>query len=319
MKDQILYYKKAAKIFNNIKNELINNILLKNNITIKDIVEFIENKIKLDTNYDYKNPLLGGIAFPSCIGINNIIAHYTPTLKSNNYIIKKNDLIKIDFGVHINGFIIDSAFTFSKSHKFDELINIGKKTNNYALKLCKPDKNIYELGKDIEEYVESKEITINNKTYNLSTIKNLSGHDITRFNIHGGKTIPSYPNEKFINNKILENDIISIEPFITTNERIALKGNYYTIFQLNNNNTNFNKINKNEKKLLFDIKNNFNNLAFSYKYIKNDFNLSNKNIFDNLILKKFIKKDSNFYVKNSYVTHFESNAIITKNGNIRLT
>ena len=150
-------------------------------------------------------------------------------------------------------------------------------------------------------------------------MKNLSGHNITRFNVHGNKTIPSYPNKKFINDKIEENDVISLEPFITTNERFALKGNYYNMFEVNNKNNFYTNLDKLEKKLLFDIKNNFNNMSFTYKYIKNDFDLVNKNIFDSLVKKKFVNKGANFYVKNSYVTHFESNAIIKSNGNIRLT
>ena len=65
-----------------------------------EITEFIENEIKLLTKYDSETPLKAGIGFPVGISINNVAAHFTPSIE-HNPIIKGDDLVKIDYGVHI--------------------------------------------------------------------------------------------------------------------------------------------------------------------------------------------------------------------------
>ena len=68
----------------------------------------------------------GGIPFPPMISVNNVIAHQTYTDETKKYMLK-NDLIRFDYGVHVNGYITDSAFTYSCSKKYDNFLDICKK------------------------------------------------------------------------------------------------------------------------------------------------------------------------------------------------
>ena len=106
--------------------------------TALDIVHFIENQILILTKFNIDEPLKSGIGFPVGISINDVAAHFTPS-NENNPIIKSDDIIKIDFGVHINGCISDGAFSWCPSGKYDELINISKSATEIGIKHSGPD------------------------------------------------------------------------------------------------------------------------------------------------------------------------------------
>ena len=74
-----------------------------------DLANIIENRIKDLTNYDPKNPINSGIAFPTGLSVNNCVAHWTPKMDCNKLLLE-DDVIKIDYGIHFNGSIIDSFY-----------------------------------------------------------------------------------------------------------------------------------------------------------------------------------------------------------------
>ena len=53
-----------------------------------------------------------GIAFPTSISVNNCVCHFSPLKSDQDYILKEGDLVKIDLGVHVDGFIANVAHTF---------------------------------------------------------------------------------------------------------------------------------------------------------------------------------------------------------------
>ena len=106
----------AAKVHKSISSYLKNEI--KPLMTLKEIASLIETKIKDEIKYDPTNPLLRGVAFPTGLSLNNCAAHYTPNTNDSDIVLTKNDIIKIDFGVHVKGVIIDSAFTLHFDSKY---------------------------------------------------------------------------------------------------------------------------------------------------------------------------------------------------------
>ena len=55
--------------------------------------------------------MLPGIAFPTCVSINNCICHFSPLKGDSDVLLKEGDLVKIDLGAHIDGFIAVAAHT----------------------------------------------------------------------------------------------------------------------------------------------------------------------------------------------------------------
>lgn len=168
--------------------------LVKENVKILDIAEKIENKIK---------ELGGGIAFPVNMSINENAAHYTPDI-ADNIVLKADDLVKVDIGVHCNGYIWDSAFTVCIGQKTHPLIEASEKGLEEALKLIKPGTKVYEISEVVED-------TINDLGFN--PIHNLCGHGLEQHNQHALPTIPNGKNT--IKDEIEAGQAIAMEVFTT--------------------------------------------------------------------------------------------------------
>ena len=210
---------KACKVHKEVMNNLVENKIVKPGVSLNYLVSTIENLVCEKINYDVSNPLKGGCGFPANISVNEVVAHYTSGYLKD-YIIKEDDIVKVDFGVHYEGSIIDSAQTFHFNPKYDEFINISKKATNYAISLSGPDVNLGDLGKMIEEYVKSKEVEIDNKIYPLYTLKDLTGHNIGPYVIHKSKALPNTAIQYPVN--MVEGDIFAVEPFVSTTDLIIM-------------------------------------------------------------------------------------------------
>lgn len=140
----LLYAIQASKVHKSISSYLKNEV--KPLMTLKEIATLIETKIKQEIKYDPENPLLRGIGFPTGLSLNNCAAHYTPNTNDHDIVLTKDDIIKIDYGVHVKGVIIDSAFTLHFDPIYDEFINFSKSVTQYAVKLCRPDAILEKLA-----------------------------------------------------------------------------------------------------------------------------------------------------------------------------
>jgi len=185
-------YRKAGSIAREVKH--YTKSIIKPGIPLIEIAEKIENKIK---------ELGGKPAFPVNLSINEIAAHYTP---SPNDKTKASGLLKVDFGVHVSGFIIDTAFSLDLENDEEnkKLILAAEKALQEATKIIKPEIEIWKIGQAIQKTITS---------LNFSPVRNLSGHELGRYKIHAGLTIPNTNN----NNKTkLEEGVYAVEPFSTS-------------------------------------------------------------------------------------------------------
>jgi len=308
---------KCAVVHKKVGSHIRENIKI--NMSLKEIAILIENKIKDEIQFDINNPLNQGIAFPVGLSLNNCAAHYTPNYNENDILLKENDIIKIDYGVHKNGIIIDSAFTLSFNSKYDEFINISKNLTQYAVSLCGVDVVLGDIGRNIEEYVKSKEITIDNKTYQLKTMSDLSGHLIAPYEIHAGKAVPNI--SIFYPLRMKEYEYYAIEPFLTTGDGYSILKTPNSHYMLSKNHNNVNNLNEDESKVCDIIKKNYYTLPFCQKWL---YELEKSINYDN-ILKKLEKKNVvNVYppiydIKDSIISQFEHTIFIKEKGIINLT
>lgn len=308
---------KGAQIHKKVGTE-IREIIKNENITLQKISDIIENKIKIYTNYDLMNPIKSGIAFPVGLSLNNCAAHFTPNSSDLDIQLNQTDILKIDYGVHYNGIIIDSAFTISLDSKYDEFIDISRKLTQYAVSLCSPDVILGEMGNDIEEYIKSKEITIDNKIFSLKTMSDLSGHMIRPYEIHAGVAVPNisiyYPL------RMKSDEFYAIEPFITTGNGKSILKEPNSHYMLNSKLPSLDNLNKNEKNTFNFIKDNYYTLAFCEKWISRDIKKYSKQTLDNLVSKKVLNSFPPIYdIDDSIVSQFEHTIYVKENGIINLT
>ena len=182
--------------------------------TLFEICESIENEIAL---------LGGNPAFPVNVSLNEIAAHYTAE-PQDQIKVKDNDVLKIDLGVHIDGYIADTAVTVSYNSKYNPLVDVAELSLSEAIKVAKINAKSNEIGKIIENTITSN---------GLKPIQNLSGHSLDRYVIHAGKSIP---NIKTLGSSfsLADNQAYAIEPFVTTKDGLGIvyEGKTKNIFSL---------------------------------------------------------------------------------------
>lgn len=186
-------YQKAGKIAQEVVKLL--KAETKPGVSLLEIAEKGEAKIR---------ELGGKIAFPINISMNEIGAHYTPVPQDKT--ILGDDIIKIDLGAHVNGFIADTAFTLDFTGDYTDMLNANEAALDAALKLAKPGTNVSEIGKVIQQ-------TINDAGY--KPIVNLSGHSLGQYRIHAGLNVPNIETGDAV---LKEGMVIAIEPFATDGE-----------------------------------------------------------------------------------------------------
>jgi len=175
-----------------------------------DICEELEKTARLMIN---ENGLEAGLAFPTGCSRNHVAAHYTPNA-GDNTVLEYDDVVKMDFGTHIKGRIIDCAWTMTFNDKYDPLVKGVQEATETGIKHAGIDARLCDVGAAIQEVMESHEIELEGKTYQVKSIRNLNGHSISPYQIHSGKTVPIIKGgEATI---MEENEFYAIETFGST-------------------------------------------------------------------------------------------------------
>ncbi|HEX2305353.1 MAG TPA: type II methionyl aminopeptidase [Nitrososphaeraceae archaeon] len=180
--------------------------------TLSEICNDIEQEI-------FKNG--GEPAFPVNVSINDIAAHYT-AVPNDPITIKNTDVLKIDVGVHIDGYIADTAVTVTYDSKYQNLIDTAERALDEAIGIAKSNTRVSDIGRVIEKTITK---------YGCKPIQNLSGHSLERYTIHAGKSIPNIWTIGHSFN-LSVNNVYAIEPFVTTKEGqgIVYEGKIKNIF-----------------------------------------------------------------------------------------
>ncbi len=200
--------KTAGKIHKTVMEEGLK--LIKVGEKLYDVAEYVENRTK---------ELGGEVAFPCNISINSIAAHYSPYFGDNS-VFSENDVVKLDIGVHVNGYIADGAKTVDLSNSYSDLIKASEDALYTVINNIEAPMNVGEMGKIINEVIVS---------YGYKPISNLSGHVMEQYYLHSGTCIPNvYENTK---QTIDVGDIVAIEPFATNGFGQVIDGKEKYIFK----------------------------------------------------------------------------------------
>ncbi|WP_423792471.1 type II methionyl aminopeptidase [Methanocaldococcus indicus] len=198
----------AGKIAAKVREETKK--LIKPGVKLLDVAEFAESLIK---------ELGGEPAFPCNISINEIAAHYTPKL-NDDLVFSDEDIVKLDLGVHIDGYIADTAVTVDLSGKYKDLVKASEDALYTVINEIEIPMNIGEMGRIIQEVIES---------YGYKPISNLSGHVMYRYELHTGTSIPNIYERT---NKVIDvGDLVAIEPFATDGFGMVKDGNLGNIYK----------------------------------------------------------------------------------------
>jgi methionyl aminopeptidase len=247
---------------------------------------------------------LGGEpAFPINISINSIAAHKTPLLDEVDSAITEDDVVKIDIGVHVDGYIADTAITLCYNDKLNNLVEASKEALEKSLKVINEGVRFSAVGKVVEETA---------KKYGFKPIRNLGGHSLDRYVIHAGDVIPNYGDVMQLG-KFRRGMAYAIEPFISTGNGYVVEGSEVSIYALSK--TKFKGLTTQEVHVVNYILSRFKTLPFCERWFSElGFSLNNlRIILYSLKLKNMLSEYPVLIesLPKAYISQFEETVLIT--------
>ncbi|RZF46769.1 hypothetical protein LSTR_LSTR002632 [Laodelphax striatellus] len=182
--------------------EIVNRVLVKvlekceAGASVKEICIFGDDLLLEETGKVFKREkeLKKGIAFPTCVSVNNCICHYSPLRSQADYVIKEDDVVKVDLGAHVDGFIAVVAHTKIIGASADKKVT-GRKADamlaahyaaQAALKLLKPGNEAYSITNAVQSVCDD---------FKCKPVEGMLSHQLKQFKIDGEKTIIQNPTE----------------------------------------------------------------------------------------------------------------------------
>lgn len=173
---------------------------------------------------------LGGEIAWAQMGVNEVAAHFCPE-ENDLGRSKESDLIKVDIGVHLDGWIADNAMTVivgnggnmghGSSSEHNNLLKASQNALKAALKLVRPGVPLWQLGE--AQYSEAEAL-------GFTTVKNLCGHTLERYKVHAGISIPTFNNKD--KTELQEGWQVAIEPFVTNGQGYIKEKQPATVFMV---------------------------------------------------------------------------------------
>ncbi|KAF2666362.1 methionine aminopeptidase 2-like protein [Microthyrium microscopicum] len=314
MDDEFLNdYRKAAEVHRQVRHHV--QTIAKPGVSMSKLALEIEEGVRALTGHqglETGDALKAGMGFPTGLCLNNIAAHWTPNEGGKEIILQNDDVLSVDFGVHVNGRIVDSAFTVAANPIYGNLLAAVKDATNTGLREAGIDARMDHMSGIIQEAMESYEVELNGKTIPVKAVRSLSGHNILRYKIHGDKQVPFVKTRS--NQRMEEGDVFAIETFGTTgrgymrddvgiygygrNEGVSTAGLHHAT----------------AKSLLKTIDDNFGTLVFAKRYLERlgvkNYQLGMRSLVQSGIVEAYGPLVD---VPGSYVAQFEHTVLLRPN------
>ncbi|KAK6161633.1 hypothetical protein DH2020_005014 [Rehmannia glutinosa] len=235
--------------------------ILEPGMLMTDLCETLENTVRKLIS---ENGLQAGIAFPTGCSLNWVAAHWTPNT-GDKTVLQYDDVMKLDFGTHIDGHIVDCAFTVAFNPMFNPLLEASREATNTGIKEAGIDVRLCDVGAAIQEVMESYEVEINGKVFQVKSIRNLNGHSIGPYQIHAGKSVPIVKGGE--QTKMEEGEFYAIETFGSTGKGYVREDLECSHYMKNFDAGHIPLRLPRAKQLLATINKNFSTLAFCRRYL----------------------------------------------------
>lgn len=267
--------------------------------TYLEICEFVESEIRKRG----AEP-----AFPCNVCANETAAHYTAEIDDPSTV-SENSLLKIDVGVHVEGYIADTAVTVCYNEDLLDMAEATKAALAEALRVVRSGARTSDVGKVVENYATKR---------GYLPIANLSGHALEQYVVHAGTSVPNVWSQS--PSAFKQDKAYAVEPFFTTPNGggYVVEGKSQNIFGLvARKNTKDQELNR----FLEAVWNKCRSLPFSARWFQEDFQKTRLNdIISRLIKLKLIRSYPVLIeAKNCPVAQAEHTVAITSTGFVILT
>ena len=185
-------YRTSGKITNQVRTSVRN--MVKPGVLFLEICDFVKKEVESRG---------GNLAFPTGIGVNQVTAHYAPQ-DGDESAVQEKDLVKVDFGVHVDGYVTDTSVSMTFNPDYNLLLEATERALESAVVMARREWRTGEIGREIHRVAAR---------FGFRTIENLTGHTMDRYVVHAGKSIPNLymPGMQTLK----KGEVFAIEPFLT--------------------------------------------------------------------------------------------------------
>jgi len=194
-KDELEAYRRGGQIISQLRKTVPT--FVHEGGLVRELCERVEAEIVA---------LGGQPAFPCNVGIDEVAAHYTSPWDDATVLLR-DSVVKVDFGVHIDGYINDTAVTVSLSPLYRSMIEIADEALRAGIEKIAHGVKFSDVGEQIQKVIAQ---------YGCRPIRNLTGHKVERYTIHAGKSVPNVAGPA--PGRFEAGEVYAIEPFVTVKE-----------------------------------------------------------------------------------------------------
>ena len=200
-------YREAGEILTTVMAETRE--LIEPGVTHLEVAEYAEDRV---------HELGDGLAFPVNISVDAEASHATPARDDETEF--DDEMVCLDIGVHVDGYIADAATTVDLSGT-PELVEAAEEALAAAIDAAGPGVPVGEIGAEIEDVIEA---------YGYTPVYNLSGHGVQRYDAHTGPNVPNRGVDRSV--ELQPGQAVAIEPFVTDGRGKVGEGTSEEIFEL---------------------------------------------------------------------------------------
>jgi len=227
------------------------------NTVIKEVKPGVKVIDICDRAYDLIHSYGARPAFPTNVDINHVAAHYCSPL-TDTTTIPEGSLVKLDIGVHVDGYIADTAITACFDPSLQYLVDAAQAGLDAAINTIRPGIKASDVGAAIEQAI---------RNHGARPIRNLTGHKLARYVVHAGESIPNVPGHD--HHVLTEEEVYAVEPFAvpTTAEGLVMDGPPSNIYRFIKKRS----LNGEAKKMLKYIQEEHRTLPFASRWVMRRF------------------------------------------------
>jgi methionyl aminopeptidase len=164
----------------------------------------------------------GGVAFPAQSSRNGIAAHYCASPEDETRY-ERGDLAKLDIGVHVDGWVVDTATTVAVGANGDAhpLVAAVEEALGAAIRAARPGVPVRALSEAIETTLRRR---------GVRPLRNLCGHGVGRWTVHRPPAIPNVADRS--PERLESGAVVAIEPFATDGRGEVVENGPPEVFRL---------------------------------------------------------------------------------------
>lgn len=186
--------REAGRIASHVRTEGARRIV--DGATIREVCQYVDDEM---------TRMGGAPAFPTQSSVNHVAAHYCPSPEDETEY-RNGDLAKLDLGVHVDGYVVDTALTVNVGNKPEnqKFVDAAVEALDAAIGTAGPNVRINNVAAAIE-------LTI--RSHGLTPVRNLCGHGVGRYTVHTSPSIPNVADGS--SHRLVAGMVVAIEPFAT--------------------------------------------------------------------------------------------------------